>query len=220
MHKLHIFLAEDHNLVREGIKKAVNAEQDMEVIGEASDGVQALEQVLALRPDVILMDILMPGIDGMQATRKILHEWPEAKVLALTGHEDHHFLQDLLEDGAAGYILKTASLKEVIQAIRIVASGSPYLDATIASEMYRGYLKKNTDKNGNRVRLSDRETEVVRRIAQGFSNKEIAVQLNISVKTVETYKARAMEKLQLNSRAELVRYAIKQGWLRIKPDVV
>jgi two-component system, NarL family, response regulator NreC len=218
MNKLRVLLAEDHHMVREGIKKAVNAESDMEVIGEASDGIQALELVLEKRPDVTLMDILMPGLDGLEVTRKIMQEWPEAKILALTGYEDRHFLQELLEDGASGYILKMVSQKEVIEAIRIVASGSPYLDSSTASEMYRGYLNKNTD--GFRVRLSDRETEVVRRIAQGFSNKEIALQLNISVKTVETYKARAMEKLQLHSRADIVRYAIKQGWLRIKPDVV
>jgi DNA-binding NarL/FixJ family response regulator len=220
MKKLRILLAEDHHMVREGIKKAVNAESDMEVIGEASDGIQAIELALAMRPDVTLMDILMPGLDGLEVTRKIMQEWPEAKILALTGYEDRHFLHELLEDGASGYILKMVSQKEVIEAIRIVASGSAYLDKTIASEMYRGYLNSNMDKNGIRVRLSDRETEVVRRIAQGFSNKEIASQLNISVKTVETYKARAMEKLQLHSRADIVRYAIKQGWLRIKPDVV
>jgi DNA-binding NarL/FixJ family response regulator len=221
MNKLRVFLAEDHLVVREGIKRVVNAEEGMEVIGEAGDGLQVLEQVLACRPDIILMDISMPGLDGVQTTRKILEAWPEAKVLALTAHEDRGFLRAVLEDGAVGYILKTSSPKEVIEAIRIVASGRPYLDAAIASEVYRGFLNKNSGKDaGPRVRLSDRETEVIRQIAQGFSNKEIAVQLNISVKTVETYKARAMEKLQLHSRADIVQYAIQQGWLTIKPDIV
>jgi DNA-binding NarL/FixJ family response regulator len=221
MNKLRVFLAEDHLVVREGIKRVVNAEEEMEVIGEAGDGLQVLEQVLASRPDIILMDISMPGLDGVQTTRKILEAWPEAKVLALTAHEDRGFLRAVLEDGAVGYILKTSSPREVIEAIRIVASGRPYLDAAIASEVYRGFLNKNSDKDaGQRVRLSDRETEVIRQIAQGFSNKEIAVQLNISVKTVETYKARAMEKLQLHSRADIVQYAIQQGWLTIKPDIV
>jgi DNA-binding NarL/FixJ family response regulator len=221
MNKLRVFLAEDHLVVREGIKRVVNAEEEMEVIGEAGDGLQVLEQVLASRPDIILMDISMPGLDGVQTTRKILEAWPEAKVLALTAHEDRGFLRAVLEDGAVGYILKTSSPREVIEAIRIVASGRPYLDAAIASEVYRGFLNKNSDKDaGPRVRLSDRETEVIRQIAQGFSNKEIAVQLNISVKTVETYKARAMEKLQLHSRADIVQYAIQQGWLTIKPDIV
>jgi DNA-binding NarL/FixJ family response regulator len=221
MNKLRVFLAEDHLVVREGIKRVVNAEEEMEVIGEAGDGLQVLEQVLASRPDIILMDISMPGLDGVQTTRKILEAWPEAKVLALTAHEDRGFLRAVLEDGAVGYILKTSSPREVIEAIRIVASGRPYLDAAIASEVYRGLLNKNSDKDASpRVRLSDRETEVIRQIAQGFSNKEIAVQLNISVKTVETYKARAMEKLQLHSRADIVQYAIQQGWLTIKPDIV
>jgi DNA-binding NarL/FixJ family response regulator len=221
MNKLRVFLAEDHLVVREGIKRVVNAEEEMEVIGEAGDGLQVLEQVLASRPDIILMDISMPGLDGVQTTRKILEAWPEAKVLALTAHEDRGFLRAVLEDGAVGYILKTSSPKEVIEAIRIVASGRPYLDAAIASEVYRGFLNKNPSKDGGaRVRLSERETEVIRQIAQGFSNKEIAVQLNISVKTVETYKARAMEKLQLHSRADIVQYAIQQGWLTIKPDLV
>jgi DNA-binding NarL/FixJ family response regulator len=220
MNKLRVFLAEDHLVVREGIKRVVNAEEEMEVIGEAGDGLQVLEQVLESRPDIILMDISMPGLDGVQTTRKILQAWPEAKVLALTAHEDRGFLRAVLEDGAVGYILKTSSPREVIEAIRIVASGRPYLDAAIASEVYRGFLNKNSDKDGPRVRLSDRETEVIRQIAQGFSNKEIAVQLSISVKTVETYKARAMEKLQLHSRADIVQYAIQQGWLTIKPDIV
>jgi DNA-binding NarL/FixJ family response regulator len=220
MNKLRVFLAEDHQVVREGIKRVVDAENDMEVIGEAGDGVQALESVLAARPDVILMDISMPGLDGVQVTRMILKEWSDAKILALTAHEDRGFLRAVLEDGAAGYILKVATPKEVIEAIRIVASGRPYLDANIASDLFRGYMNKGPDINGMRVRLSDRETEVMRQIAQGFSNKEIASQLNISVKTVETYKARAMDKLQLNSRADIVQYAIQQGWLTIKPDVV
>jgi DNA-binding NarL/FixJ family response regulator len=221
MNKLRVFLAEDHLVVREGIKRVVDAEDDMEVIGEASDGLQALDAVLGLRPDIVLMDISMPGLDGVQTTRKILKEWPDAKVLALTAHEDRGFLKAVLEDGAAGYILKIATPKEVIEAIRIVASGRPYLDANIASEMFRGYMNKGREKNASpRVRLSDRETEVMRQIAQGFSNKEIALELNISVKTVETYKARAMEKLQLHSRADIVQYAIQQGWLTIKPDAV
>ena len=221
MNKLRVFLAEDHKIVREGIKRVVNAEADMEVIGEAGDGIQALEQVLKLRPDIIIMDISMPRLDGVQTTRKILHEWPEAKVLALTAHEDRGFLRAVLEDGASGYILKVASTKEVIEAIRIVASGRSYLDMDLASGVYRDFMNKSSDKNGvQSVRLSDRETEVIKQIAQGFSNKEIATQLNISVKTVETYKARAMEKLQLHSRADIVQYAIQKGWLTIKPDVV
>jgi DNA-binding NarL/FixJ family response regulator len=220
MNKLRVFLAEDHQVVREGIKRVVDAENDMEVIGEAGDGVQALEAVLAARPDIILMDISMPQLDGVQVTRMVLKEWPDAKILALTAHEDRGFLRAVLEDGAAGYILKVATPKEVIEAIRIVASGRPYLDANIASDLFRGYMNKGPDVNGVRVRLSDRETEVMRQIAQGFSNKEIASQLNISVKTVETYKARAMDKLQLNSRADIVQYAIQQGWLTIKPDAV
>lgn len=221
MNKLRIFLAEDHQVVREGIKRVVNAESDMEVVGEAGDGLKTLEAVLAMRPDIILMDISMPELDGVQTTRMILKEWPQAKVLALTAYEDRGFLRAVLEDGAVGYLLKVASPKEVIDAIRIVANGSNYLDANMASEMFREYMNKGgPERDGLRARLSERESEVVRQIAQGFSNKEIAAQLNISVKTVETYKARAMEKLQLQSRADIVQYAIQQGWLSIKPDAV
>lgn len=215
MAQLRIFLADDHVVVREGLKALINAQTDMRVIGEAGDGETACQQAEQTQPDIVIMDITMPGLNGVQATVQLKRTCPQIKVLALSVHEDTSYLRQLLAAGAAGYILKHAAADDLIQAIRIVAGGGVYLDPALAGHVVARYVRVpaiSTALMG--TELSERETEVVQRIAHGYSNKEIAAQLKLSVKTVETYRARAMEKLGLDSRAALVRYALEHGWLR------
>jgi DNA-binding NarL/FixJ family response regulator len=215
MEKLRIFLADDHMVVREGLKTLINAQPDMSVIGEAGDGQTAWQQAQECQPDVVIMDITMPNLNGVQATTQLKRACPNIKVLALSVHDDTSYLRLLLAAGATGYILKHTAAADLIQAIRMVAAGGVYLDPALASHVVAGYVRvpsKASEHLG--AELSEREAEVVQRIAHGHSNKEIASQLNLSIKTVETYRARAMEKLGLESRAALVRYALERGWLR------
>jgi two-component system response regulator NreC len=215
MTQLQIFLADDHMVVREGLKTLINGQPDMLVIGEAGDGETAWQQARECQPDVVIMDVTMPGMNGVLATTRLKRVCPHIKVLALSVHDDTSYLRQLLTAGAAGYVLKHAAADDLIQAIRIVAAGGIYLDPALAGHVVARYVQVpgvasallGTD-------LSEREIEVVQRIAHGYSNKEIAAQLNLSVKTVETYRARAMEKMGIDSRAELVRYALEHGWLR------
>jgi DNA-binding NarL/FixJ family response regulator len=215
LHKLSIFLADDHAVIREGLKALINAESDMQVVGEADNGRSALLEVKTLRPDVVVMDISMPELNGAKATERLRRDCPQTRVLALTVHNDQGYLQQMLKAGASGYVLKRAATHELIQAIRRVAAGGSYLDQTLASKVVSNYVQKQSIQPGQvGCELSDREQDVLRRIALGYTNKEIAVQLSISVRTVETYKVRLMEKLNFHSRAEVVRYALLQGWLQ------
>lgn len=215
MARLQIFLADDHVVVREGLKSLINSQPDMLVIGEAGDGESAWQQARTCHPDVVIMDITMPGLNGVLATTRLKRACPEIKILALSVHDDASYLRQLLTAGAAGYVLKHAAADDLIQAIRIVAAGGVYLDPTLAGYVVARYVQApGVESPLLATDLSERETEVVQRIAHGYSNKEIATQLTLSVKTVETYRARAMEKLGIASRAELVRYALEHGWLR------
>jgi two-component system response regulator NreC len=215
MVKLQIFLADDHVVVREGLKVLINAQPDMIVVGEAGDGHTAYQQARECQPDVVIMDITMPELNGVEATAQLKRACPNIKVLALSVHEDTSYLRQLLTAGADGYILKHAAADDLIQAIRMVAAGGVYLDPALAGHVVARYVRVPAVASALRgTALSERETEVVQGIAQGYSNKEIAAQLTLSVKTVETYRARAMEKLGLESRAALVRYALERGWLR------
>lgn len=215
MSKLRVFLADDHPVVREGLKALINAQTDMEVVGEAGDGLGACEQVSQLRPDVVVLDVSMPGLSGAQAAERLRQTCPEIKVVALTVHEDRGYLRQLLEAGAVGYVLKRAAAQELIRAIQAVAGGGVYLDPALAGKVVGGFVRKSHGRvEAEGGDLSEREAEVVRLVAAGHSNKEIAGHLELSVKTVETYKARSLEKLGLHSRADLVRYALQRGWLR------
>jgi DNA-binding NarL/FixJ family response regulator len=214
MSKLRVFLADDHAVVREGLKTLVNGQPDMEVVGEASDGQLTCDRVRELLPHVVVMDVSMPVRNGAQATEELRATCPEVKVLALTVHEDKGYLRQLLEAGAAGYVLKRAAAVELIHAIRTVAAGGVYLDPALAGAVVGGYVRKPSSKAAGAGELSEREVEVVRLIAAGHSNKEIAARLDLSIKTVETYKSRSLEKLGLSSRADLVRYALRRGWLQ------
>jgi DNA-binding NarL/FixJ family response regulator len=214
--ELRVFLADDHAVVREGLKALINAQAGMAVVGEAADGLDACERVPELRPDVVVMDVSMPGLTGSQATERLRRECPQVKILALTVHEDKGYIRQLLAAGAAGYVLKRAAAEELIHAIRVVAAGGVYLDPTMAGKVVGGFVRRPSGESAPKSggALSEREVEVARLTAAGYSNKEIAARLELSVKTVETYRARGMEKLGLKSRADLVRYAVQQGWLQ------
>jgi DNA-binding NarL/FixJ family response regulator len=216
MSLLRIFLADDHAVVREGLKALINAEAGMEVVGEAADGQTALRRASVLQPDIVIMDVSMPRLNGARATEKLKRACPNGRVLALTVHEDTGYMRLLLEAGARGYVLKRSAAEDLIRAIRIVAEGGVYLDPNLAGKVVGSFVRNPSLKHVLQgSNLSDREREVVRLIAQGYSNKEIAARLEISIKTVETYKARSMEKLDLRSRVEIVRYASQQGWLDV-----
>jgi len=215
LNMLRIFLADDHIVMREGLKSLVNAQSDMNVIGEADNGRTALQKARELQPDVVVMDVSMPELNGIQATERLKHASQRIRVLILTAHDDTGYLRQLLEAGAAGYVLKRVAADELINAIRVVAAGGVYLDPTLAGKVVRGYLGKQKLRGAPQCNnLSERETEVLRLVAWGYTNKEIASYLSLSVKTVETHKGNLMEKLDLKSRVEIVRYALRQGWLR------
>jgi DNA-binding NarL/FixJ family response regulator len=207
--KLRVLLADDHNVVRAGLRALVDGQADMEVVGEAADGEAACRLARELRPDVAVLDISMPVMGGAQAAARIRREGPEVKVLALTVHEDRGYLQQLLQAGASGYLLKRAAADDLIHAIRTVARGGTFLDPSLAGKVLGGLAGRPTQGG----ELSDREEEVLRLIARGFTNREIAARLEVSVKTVETHKARAMEKLGLEGRAGIVAHAIGRGWM-------
>lgn len=214
MTTVRIVLADDHPVVREGLKLLLGAQPDMEVVGEAADGATACELVATLVPDVLLIDFSLPVIDGAEVTRRVLAGGSHTKVLPLTVHEERIYVEQLLRAGASGYVLKRTAATEIVTAVRVVAGGGTYLDPAIAGGLVRDFITAEHAAGAPRGEaLSAREREVVLRTAQGFSNKEIATELDISVKTVETYKARAAEKLELRTRVDLVRYAVAQGWL-------
>ncbi|HEX7316467.1 MAG TPA: response regulator transcription factor [Pyrinomonadaceae bacterium] len=215
MDKLRILLADDHEMIRDGVKGLINGQPDMEVVGEAGDGREAWQKVKSVQPDILVLDITMPDLNGVQSAERINRDSPKVKVLILTAHEDKGFLQQVLQAGAAGYMLKRSATAELIRAIRIVASGGVYIDPRLASKIVTDYVGRQSSREpARRGDLSEREEEVLRLIAWGHSNKDIAAQLNISVKTVEGHKTKIMEKLDLKNRVELVRYALHRGWLQ------
>ena len=215
MSKLRVLLADDHEMIREGLKLLLNSQPDMECVGEASNGRVAVERVCELLPDLVVMDVSMPELNGLQATKKIKATCPQVKVLALTRHTDDGYLQQLLKAGVSGYVLKQSAADELVRAIRAVAAGNVYLDPAIAQKVVGAYVGKTApDGAVLPTDLSDREREVLRMIAWGYSNKEIASRLEISVKTVEVHKANSMRKLGMCSRIDIVRYALLQGWLQ------
>ena len=215
MNSLRIFLADDHTVMREGLKSLVNAQADMDVIGEADNGRATLQKVRELQPDVIILDVSMPDLNGIQVTERLRRTCQNVTVLVLTAHDDNGYLRQLLEVGASGYVLKKAAAEELINAIRVVAAGGVYLDPSLAGKVVGGYLGNRRPGSKPQANdLSEREAEVMRLVAWGYTNKEVAAYLRISVKTVETHKANIMQKLDLKSRVEMVRYALRQGWLR------
>jgi DNA-binding NarL/FixJ family response regulator len=217
--KLRIFIAEDHETVRAGLKMILDSQEDMEVVGEAGDGRTAVERAQELLPDLVVMDVSMPHLNGLKATAKLKQCCPQVRVLTLTRHMDDGYLQQLLRAGASGYVLKQSPPTELLHAIRAVAAGGKYLDPSVAGKVLGRYADssrlaslRGTAQGGRD--LSEREEEVMRLIAWGYSNKEIAARLDLSVKTIEAHKANAMKKLGMRSRIDIVRFALLQGWLQ------
>lgn len=212
---IKILLVDDHAVVRMGLKMLLNTNPEMEVIGEASEGNEGIKKAQKLKPDVVVMDLSMPhGKDGLTATTELKKLMPEINILILTMHDDEEYLFRAIQGGASGCILKSAPHDELISAIESVAKGDAYLHPSAQKRLMEEYLA-GVKYDGNDIYnlLSDREKEVLTLIAKGYSNKEIAEQLVISVKTVETHKGKVMEKLQMKTRPELVEYAIKKGLL-------
>lgn len=207
-----IVLADDHGIIRAGIRNLLDQEQDLEVVGEASDGREVIRLNQELQPDVLVMDITMPNLNGIDATRQIIGKNPEAKIIALSMHSDHHFVAEMLQAGAAAYLLKDCVYDELVQAIQLVCQGKTYLSPEIASILvkdYRSQAQQNVAAGS--VSLSPREREVLQLIAEGHSTKAIAEKLYLSVKTIEAHRSQIMKKLNTNSVAELTKYAIREG---------
>jgi two-component system response regulator NreC len=215
MRKVRIILADDHAIVRDGLRRVIDAEADLEVVGEASSAAETVERVADTRPDVLLLDITMPGGGGIAALDEIRRASPTTRILVLTMHEDPEYLRVALVSGAAGFILKHAASDQVLSAVRSVHKGRTYVDPTLAGVALQNVLASPDRTDGApgtaHDRLSPREAEVLRHLALGYTNKEVADRLSIGVKSVETYRARLSEKLGLTRRAELVRYALENG---------
>ena len=212
---LRIVIAEDHATVREGIRMIVDAQPDMHVVGEAADGREAIELARELHPDVVLMDISMPTLNGLKAAATLKRVAPDIKILTLTRHTDEAYLQELFQAGVSGYVLKQSSAVNLIDAIRTVMRGENYLDPGVTGKVFNAYAERHHLRGERKTtELTARESEVLHDIAVGYSNREIAEKLEISVKTVETYKASALQKLKISTRREIVRYAILRGWMQ------
>ena len=214
MSEISVLLAEDHKTVRAGLKLIIDSEPDMRVIGEAGDGHEAIRLARELQPSVLVMDISMPEVSGLVAAATIRRIAPNVRILTLSRHTDKAYLQELLQVGISGYVLKQSDSEEMLRALRVIARGGNYLDPAITRDVFNilasGQSSNNTTQSGEN--LSEREAEVLRRVARGYSNKEIADQLDTSIKTIETQKATAQRKLNIKGRNEIVNYAIVQGW--------
>jgi len=211
---IRVLIADDHTIVRSGVRLLLEAEADMEVVGEALDGREALDLAESLQPDVVLMDITMPEMDGLEATREIKTSFPQIKVLVLTMHRSDEYFFEMLKAGASGYILKGAKTSELINAVRVVQQGEVFLYPTMTQKLVNGYLKLSEwDKEAGPL-LSPREKEILSLLAEGYSNKEIADLLVISPSTVHSHRSNVMDKLGLNNRRELIQYARKRGLIK------
>lgn len=211
MHKTGVLIVDDHAVVREGLRAIITADPELQVVGEAADGEGACAQSIVLKPDIVIMDLSMPGLNGSQATRRVLAASPTSRVVVLTAHEEPAYVRRALDVGARAYVLKRSVVQDLIRAIHLVITGGIFLDAELATRSAK--TAQNVTGGALSADLSMREIEVASLAAQGHSNSEIAADLTISVKTVETHKTRLMTKLGLRSRAQLVRYALYRGWL-------
>lgn len=211
--KIRVLLADDHAIVREGIKRILAEEPDIEVVGEAGDGLEAVEMAKKLKPDVAILDITMPALNGIDATRQIRSSLPNTHTLTLTMHEDDTYVFQLLKAGAAGYVVKRAAATDLVQAVRAAQRGEAFLYPSVAKAVVADYLKRLEEGEGKEMYdgLTEREKEILTLIADGATNQEIARKLFISIKTVQTHRAHIMEKLNLHDRTKLVRYAIRKG---------
>jgi DNA-binding NarL/FixJ family response regulator len=213
--RIRVLLAEDHETVRQGLKLLIDAQPDMAVVADVSNGRAAVARARTLvpGPDVVLLDVSMPEMNGLLATRAMLEVLPGVAIVALTRYSDDAYVQALLAAGARGYVLKQSDPSELLHGIRAAAAGQTYLDSALTTRMVDALARSGREAARGTPHVTDRESEVLRLIAIGHSNKEIAARLDISVKTVEVHKANAMRKLNLRGRIDIVRYAVLQGWL-------
>ena len=213
--KVRVLIADDHTIVRSGVRLLLQAEPDIEVVGEALNGDEAVALAASLRPDVVLMDIAMPGMGGLEATRQIKARFPEMHVLVLTMHRSDEYFFEMLKAGASGYVLKGAETNELIGAIRAVARGEVFLYPTMAKQLLQDYLNRLKEGAGlPQPTLTPREREILRLLAEGYSNKEIAERLIVSPSTIHSHRTNLMRKLNLSSRHDLIRYARERGLIR------
>ncbi len=213
MKKITVLLADDHRILREGVRSLLEKAGDMEVVGEAADGGEAVAKAQALSPDVVLMDITMPGMNGLEATRQIKALKPNIKVLILSMHESNQYISQFLRSGASGYVLKDTAASDLVGAIRAISQGDAFLYPSIARKLLEEYMQKvqSGEESESYDGLTGREREILKMIAEGKSNKEIADILSLSIRTVQAHRANLMAKLHMHDRTELVRYAIRKG---------
>jgi DNA-binding NarL/FixJ family response regulator len=216
MARIRVLLAEDHTIVRKGLRALLEGQAGIEVIAEAEEGRQAVHLAEQFRPDVVLMDFSMPGLNGLEATRQIIARVPGTRVLVLTRHTNQEYADRILEAGASGYLVKKSAPEELIIAIQAVYRGDSYLDPAITTNILHAYLKKSSPVGQDRFdKLTPRQREVLQLIAEGHANREIAALLNVSIKTVESHRAAIMDALDLHSTAELTQYAIRKGMISL-----
>lgn len=215
--KIRVVLADDHRMMREGIRALLEREDDIEVVGEAADGREAVRLATQLCPDVVVMDVSMPLLNGIEATRQIRRDCPGARVLTLTVHETKDYVAQLLAAGASGYIIKRAGGDELVSAIRAVQRGEAFLHPSIAKLVIEDYVRRLKAGEGLSAQevLTDREREILQLIAEGYTNREIADSLHLSIKTVQNHRSNIMHKLDLHDRGELIKYAIQQGIIHL-----
>jgi two-component system response regulator NreC len=217
MNKIRVLLADDHTILREGIRALLSAQPDIEVVGEAANGREAVAKAHDLKPDVVLMDIAMPLLNGLEATRQIKKEHPRINVLVLTMYDSQEYVAQILRAGASGYVIKEAAADDLVSAIHAVHGGGAFLYPSVTKMLVDDYLQRVEAEGDEKPyeQLTDREREVLQLIAEGYTNKEIAELLCLSVKTVQTHRAHIMEKLNLHDKGELIKYAIRRGIIEL-----
>ena len=212
---IRILLADDHRILREGLRSLLAQQPDINVVGEASDGETAVSLALQLRPDLVIMDVVMPGLDGVAATRRIHAECPDTRVIALSMHSDRRFVSEMVRAGALGYLVKDSAFEELNQAVKTVMANRPYLSAVITGALVEDFVRQTSTQERQPAyplrMLTTREQEVLRLLADGKRVKDIARDLNISAKTVESHRQNIMDKLEIHSTIELTRYALREG---------
>ena len=214
-----VLLVDDHAVLRQGLKALLSQEEDIQVVGEAENGHQALEKISELQPNVVVTDISMPGLNGIETTRRLRQKHPEIKVVVLSMHTDEEYVFQVLQAGAAGYVLKQSDSIEIVTAIRAVLGNGSFLSPMISQTVIEGYLHhtKTQDKQSSeRPQLTSREREVLQLLGEGLANREIAAYLNISVKTVESHRTNMMNKLEVKNKTELIKYALRKGWVMLE----
>jgi two-component system, NarL family, response regulator NreC len=213
MSKIRIVIADDHVILREGVRLVLQSQPDIEVVGEASNGREAVARAGELQPDIVLMDIAMPEMNGLEATREIKRQWPDVEVLALTMHDDYEYFLELLRHGASGYVLKGASSAQLLAAIHAVREGGVYIHPSVARNLVADYVSRMEpgEEKARYDGLSERERQVLKLVAEGKTSQEVADELVVSVNTVQTHRAHIMAKLNLRNRGDIVRYALRKG---------